>query len=857
MPYLSNINATSLSDTYPLILPDADGANGETLITDGAGNLSWGAGGGGGGSGDVVGTSSSLINEIPIYADTTGKLIGNSGIKLETITGTALAESVYLGYNVYPSVGLGYNETKLGSNIGKVSNSGDWNCMVGSNLATSLSSGSSNCIFGKQIATNLTTGSANTLMGDKVWSTFTSTALVPSGSQSTYNTYIGAVSGGNSTGTCYGRTSIGVLANCKYDHSIQLGNAYWESLPSIGAVKSCFLGDSLMMYRDNTTGSMVIGTTSVLPTITPALANAISIGDDNCTLPNQVSLGNSSAVDLKLGTRNVFKYLGTDSVSALGSVSNPATNVLGISIGLNTGTNLINNSSSVLIGGACDLAVSALQSVYIGSSAGQSNNGSNNVAVGCFALESATGVAHNTAIGEYSLNNAQTDYNTGLGSYAGSNITTGDGTFVGYNANVSVPNAGLIDLIAIGKNATADKNGQCMLGASTLTELVPHAFADANIGSATNPWNNAHLKGVINLTNTTQSTSTITGALLISGGVGIAKNVDVGGALQSEGILYVKDATDSTSKITGAVQIDGGVGIIKNLSVGANAQVEGITYLVNTTQSTSAITGALQVDGGVGILKDVFITGNLNVAGSISGQFAQTATKTASYTAVNNDEVLCDTNGAVGDITITLPATPSAGNQVRIVLITEHATRNVLIDRNGTNFMGTTNADAYLLCLNGDSITVKYMGGSVGWNVIVDGIKPHSSKIWKATTAQSLTINVLTNITFNTTTYDIGGIADLGNDRFNIRRSGKYSMSTELAFINMTAGKVIETFLWGTNYYVQNAVPSVVGTNFCAAHIVDNILAGENVGVRGRQNDATRDINYGQTGTFFSIAEIR
>jgi len=88
---------------------------------------------------------------------------------------------------------------------------------------------------------------------------------------------------------------------------------------------------------------------------------------------------------------------------------------------------------------------------------------------------------------------------------------------------------------------------------------------------------------------TTASTSTTTGALVVSGGVGIAGNLYAGG------LARLTDTTASTSSITGALVVSGGVGVAGNL------YADGITRLTNTTESTSATTGALVVSGGVGI----------------------------------------------------------------------------------------------------------------------------------------------------------------------------------------------------------------------------------------------------------------
>jgi hypothetical protein len=102
----------------------------------------------------------------------------------------------------------------------------------------------------------------------------------------------------------------------------------------------------------------------------------------------------------------------------------------------------------------------------------------------------------------------------------------------------------------------------------------------------------------LRVTNTTESTSYVTGALTVTGGVGIERRLNVGGDTKLVG------TTESTSKDTGVLVVEGGVGIEKRLNVGGDTIING------TTQSTTKDTGALIVEGGVGIEK------NLNVGGT-------------------------------------------------------------------------------------------------------------------------------------------------------------------------------------------------------------------------------------------------
>ena len=74
----------SVTTTVTFTLPDGDGTNGQTLITDGSGTLSWGAGGGGsflgdsgGGTADIVRVhEDQLDTDITVATNTNGLAAG-------------------------------------------------------------------------------------------------------------------------------------------------------------------------------------------------------------------------------------------------------------------------------------------------------------------------------------------------------------------------------------------------------------------------------------------------------------------------------------------------------------------------------------------------------------------------------------------------------------------------------------------------------------------------------------------------------------------------------------------------------------------------------------------------------------
>jgi len=90
-------------------------------------------------------------------------------------------------------------------------------------------------------------------------------------------------------------------------------------------------------------------------------------------------------------------------------------------------------------------------------------------------------------------------------------------------------------------------------------------------------------------------------------------------------------------------------------------------------------------------------------------KFNTTDVKTANYTALANDLVLCDTSA--GAFTLTLPATPPADTKVRILdVATSFSTNNLIIGRNAQTIMAlaedsglkTDNASVVLKFINND-----------------------------------------------------------------------------------------------------------------------------------------------------------
>jgi len=219
----------------------------------------------------------------------------------------------------------------------------------------------------------------------------------------------------------------------------------------------------------------------------------------------------------------------------------------------------------------------------------------------------------------------------------------------------------------------------------------------------------ATFENQVKVTKDTQSTDKDTGALIVEGGVGIEKNLNVGGVSKFAGIstfsntvdidgtldvaltstlkdvVTISDDTDSIDKDTGALIVEGGVGIEKQLNVGGNTKLVGSLELDSTIIDVNAQTGVAGKDyrlssvgtgvswrpSGVETLKTIWVSesGNDANSGLLEGDAKRTVGAAASV-AQEGDTIVIrpgiyDENNPIGlrtDVSVT-------GQDLRLVTI--------------------------------------------------------------------------------------------------------------------------------------------------------------------------------------------
>jgi enhancing lycopene biosynthesis protein 2 len=185
--------------------------------------------------------------------------------------------------------------------------------------------------------------------------------------------------------------------------------------------------------------------------------------------------------------------------------------------------------------------------------------------------------------------------------------------------------------------------------------------------------------GMAKVWDATQSTSPTIGALVVMGGAGIGMNLNVGGTATVGGIVNMSDLTQSTATTNGALIVAGGVGIGKNLNVGGAANFggsssfSGILNISDLTQSTAPTNGALIVGGGVGIGKNLNVGGNTILTGNEAVNGGNITTTATTFNLLNTTATTINAFGAATSLTIG-STTGMATIRNTTVAITNNAT---------------------------------------------------------------------------------------------------------------------------------------------------------------------------------------
>lgn len=283
--------------------------------------------------------------------------------------------------------------------------------------------------------------------------------------------------------------------------------------------------------------------------------------------------------------------------------------------------------------------------------------------------------------------------------------------------------------------------------------------------------------GRLNLTTGTTSTNTTSGALIVTGGVGISENLNVGGTTTLTGLLDVNGGATIDSVrigVTADNEIDTSTGNLIIDSAGGTTTIDdilsvsGVTTITNATAQTvtgASFTsdGAFRVTGGVGITGNLAVGGNLRVFGSsvISGGVTYAGTQSYSgvinQTNTNDATSSTDTNASIytaGGVAITkklyvgnnTSITGTLGVTAATTLSSTLAVTGLITANAGITIVGSAGAGEDFTITDGTS--TKFTVGSADGSVLTEGnLTVRGNTIVGNAVGDTLTVNA--TATFN------------------------------------------------------------------------------------------------------------
>ena len=141
-------------------------------------------------------------------------------------------------------------------------------------------------------------------------------------------------------------------------------------------------------------------------------------------------------------------------------------------------------------------------------------------------------------------------------------------------------------------------------------------------------------------------------------------------------------------------------------------------YFLRNASASNKITARLGSSGNTFVLnpsRDVFLTTDGTNWFELQTQGSDWLTKTGTYTSFAGDKIFVNTSSSA--FTITLPASPSVGDEVRFLdLANTFDTNNLTVARNSEKIDGAT-ADL-TVATEGAAFALVYSGSTYGWKLL-------------------------------------------------------------------------------------------------------------------------------------------
>lgn len=331
---------------------------------------------------------------------------------------------------------------------------------------------------------------------------------------------------------------------------------------------------------------------------------------------------------------------------------------------------------------------------------------------------------------------------------------------------------------------------------------------------------NINTTGIINTTNSTATSGTTTGALTVTGGVGIQ------GGIYAGGLIRFTNNTASTSTSSGALVVTGGAGIGGAIYAGGTISTTGVITTSNSTASTSTSTGALVVTGGVGIGGELYTGGLINTTGVIT-----TTNATASSSPTTGALIVSGGAGIGGALNVEL--TGSFGGIVTATNVTDSSSvsSGAIVTNGGIGvakalYVGGVfrNTDSTASTTSTTGATVITGGLGVGGAINTAGNVSTSGVI--TTTNATASSSTSTGAVIVTGGVGIGGAVHVGN---GVTVTGAISATTTITAtgdINVNGGDLVTSVTGTASLFNTNATTLNIGG---AATVVNIGSSGSSV----------------------------
>ena len=362
----------------------------------------------------------------------------------------------------------------------------------------------------------------------------------------------------------------------------------------------------------------------------------------NATFAGHVQVQNGKALRLYTPSNSGYASISLDSSNFVNA--NYQWKLVDTTASTSTSTGALIVSGGVGVAGA----------LYTGGSLTSSGTSTNSFA----------GQIYNTATGG-GLNGQFRGFNSSAsgtnGAVSGANFYAQPGysTFIGTTANGT---AASYQGAALG-SVVQDQQGYVISDAAR--GLLLHSingnllFATGNTGTRRGTWSSTSLT----VENTTDSSSTTTGALVVSGGLGVAKNIYSGGSLISlskagnnpafkttDGTIITKLQSQTVGDTAGVVGTESNntFRIVTNNVAAVSFDTSQNATFASTTASTSTTTGALVVSGGAGIAGAIYAGGAIaDLIGNVRSIPQNSQTGAYALAVTDNGKHISITTGGI------------------------------------------------------------------------------------------------------------------------------------------------------------------------------------------------------------------